>query len=87
MRRQLLAIMGSSGSGKTTLLDSLAGRLHKSAAMQGSVLVNGQPTRLAYGGAAYVTQDDCLLGTLSVFETLKFVALLRLPQVRPRAPS
>ena len=74
--------MGSSGSGKTTLLDALGGRLHKGATLEGAVLVNGRPTRLAYGGAAYVTQDDCLLGTLSVRETLKFVAFLRLPQVR-----
>lgn len=78
--RQLLAIMGSSGSGKTTLLDSMAGRLPKDVTMTGSVLVNGHPARLAYGGAAYVTQDECLLGTLSVQETLKYVALIRLPQ-------
>ena len=76
----MLAIMGASGSGKTTLLDALAGRLHRSAALTGDVLVNGRPQRLSYGGAAYVPQEDVMLGTLSVGETLKFVALLRLPE-------
>lgn len=77
--RHLLAIMGPSGCGKTTLLDALAGRLAKNAQSTGEILVNGHKAQLNYGRAAYVTQDDVLIGTLTVRETLLFAAKLRLP--------
>lgn len=76
---RLAAIMGPSGSGKSTLLDSLAGRLAKNANMAGDVLLNGRKEKLSYGTAAYVAQDDVLLGTLTVYETLMFSARLRFP--------
>ncbi|PON89141.1 ABC transporter-like [Trema orientale] len=47
--------------------------------MTGNVLLNGKRRRLDYGVAAYVTQEDLLLGTLSVRETITYSALLRLP--------
>ena len=43
------------------------------------VLLNGHKSRLTYGKSAYVTQDEVLVGTLSVRETLMYAALLRLP--------
>lgn len=76
---RIMAIMGPSGSGKSTLLDSLAGRLSTNVIMTGNVLLNGKKQRLDYGQSAYVTQEDTLLGTLSVRETITYSAHLRLP--------
>ncbi|XP_058077453.1 ABC transporter G family member 15-like [Magnolia sinica] len=76
---RIMAIMGPSGSGKSTLLDSLAGRLAGNVIQMGEILLNGKKRRLDYGVAAYVTQEDVLLGTLTVRETIKYSALLRLP--------
>lgn len=75
----LLALMGPSGSSKTTLLDVLAGRLSSNLTRTGSILLNGHESNLSYGVAAYVRQEDVLIGTLTVKETLLFVARLRLP--------
>ena len=77
--RHMLAIMGPSGCGKSTLLDTLAGRLASSAEWDGEIRVNGHKSQLSYGRAAYVTQDEVLIGTLTVEETLMFAARLRLP--------
>ncbi|PSC72150.1 ABC transporter G family member 11-like [Micractinium conductrix] len=79
----MMAIMGPSGCGKTTLLDTLAGRLASSAQHTGDIRVNGHRSKLTYGRSAYVTQDDVLIGTLTVFETIFYAAKLRLPQGMP----
>ncbi|KAH0926767.1 hypothetical protein HID58_019023 [Brassica napus] len=76
---RIMAIMGPSGSGKSTLLDSLAGRLARNVIMTGNLLLNGKKARLDYGLVAYVTQEDILLGTLTVRETITYSARLRLP--------
>ncbi|KAL0342841.1 UNVERIFIED_CONTAM: ABC transporter G family member 15 [Sesamum calycinum] len=76
---RIMAIMGPSGSGKSTLLDSLAGRLARNVVMTGNILLNGKKRRLDYGVVAYVTQEDVLLGTLTVRETITYSAHLRLP--------
>ncbi|CAG7868009.1 unnamed protein product [Brassica rapa] len=76
---RILAIMGPSGSGKSTLLDALAGRLAGNVVMSGKVLVNGKKRRLDFGTSAYVTQEDVLLGTLTVRESIAYSAHLRLP--------
>ncbi|XP_054799077.1 ABC transporter G family member 15-like [Prosopis cineraria] len=76
---RIMAIMGPSGSGKSTLLDSLAGRLSKNVVMTGNIFLNGKKKRLDYGDVAYVTQEDVLLGTLTVRETISYSAHLRLP--------
>ncbi|BBN07153.1 ATP-binding cassette, subfamily G (WHITE), member 2 [Marchantia polymorpha subsp. ruderalis] len=82
----MLAIMGPSGSGKSTLLDSLAGRLAKNARLTGDIKLNGRrKTTLSYGIAAYVTQVDELIGTLTVRETVEYSARLRLPGSMPVA--
>ncbi|CAN6481685.1 unnamed protein product [Victoria cruziana] len=81
----LMALMGPSGSGKSTLLDALAGRLATNAFLSGSVLLNGRKRKLSFGTAAYVTQDDHLLGTLTVRETISYSARFRLPDNMPLA--
>ncbi|GAA0143009.1 ATP-binding cassette [Lithospermum erythrorhizon] len=80
---RIMAIMGPSGSGKSTLLDSLAGRLSSNVVMTGNIFLNGQKARLSYG-VAYVTQEDVLLGTLTVRETIAYSAHLRLPTSMPK---
>ncbi|GAB4835246.1 ABC transporter G member 12 [Ancistrocladus abbreviatus] len=76
---KIMAIMGPSGSGKSTLLDSLGGRLSSRVVMTGNVLVNGRKMKMDRGLVAYVTQEDVLLGTLTVRETVTYSAHLRLP--------
>lgn len=75
----ITALMGPSGSGKSTLLDALSSRLAANAFLSGSILLNGHKTKLSFGTAAYVTQDDNLIGTLTVRETIMYSARLRLP--------
>ncbi|GAM89868.1 hypothetical protein ANO11243_079080 [Dothideomycetidae sp. 11243] len=79
---QLVALMGPSGSGKSTLLNVLA---HRTAAMNASikagVYINGAPAESATFRkiSAYVEQEDALVGSLTVRETLNFAARLSLP--------
>ncbi|KAL6966562.1 ABC transporter G member 15 [Sarracenia purpurea var. burkii] len=81
---RIVAIMGPSGSGKSTLLDCLAGRLSRNAVMTGDILLNGKKRRLDYGLVAYVTQENVLLGTLTVRETITYSAHLRFPTAMPK---
>ncbi|MDP2439546.1 MAG: ABC transporter permease [archaeon] len=76
---QMLAIMGPSGAGKTTLLHILSCRQRPSS---GTVTVNGAPLtpNQFRTFAAFVPQHDVLIATLTVKETLKFHAELRLPR-------
>ncbi|KAK9479616.1 P-loop containing nucleoside triphosphate hydrolase protein [Lipomyces japonicus] len=81
------AILGPSGSGKSSLLNFIALRLHSSISAKysssGDVLFGGQKTpseAVLKSICSYVTQeDDGLLATLTVRETLRFAAELRLP--------
>nr|GEZ08264.1 ABC transporter G family member 11-like [Tanacetum cinerariifolium] len=82
---EILAIMGPSGSGKSTLLDALAGRLDSKTRQSGDILVNGCKKTLAYGTSAYVTQDDTLITTLTVRESVYYSAQLQLPNSMPKA--
>ncbi|XP_076463935.1 ATP-binding cassette sub-family G member 8-like [Babylonia areolata] len=78
---QMLAILGTSGSGKTSMLDVIACR-NKCGEVKGDVLLNGVPRTAAMISrcAAYVRQDDRLMASLTVRETLMFVAQLKLPK-------
>jgi ABC-type multidrug transport system ATPase subunit len=78
---QALAIIGGSGAGKSTFLDILAGK-SKGGDLQGSILINGvKPDKKVYRRmVGYVDQEDTLLGTLTVRETLMYSAMLRLPK-------
>ncbi|KAF2128401.1 ATP-binding cassette transporter-like protein [Dothidotthia symphoricarpi CBS 119687] len=79
---EMLALMGPSGSGKTTLLNVLAHRAATpNATIQQTLCINGTPTSLASFRklSSYVEQDDALVGSLTVRETLYFAAQLALP--------
>lgn len=76
------AIIGGSGSGKTTALNVLAERMSGNIfRATGDKHFNGDP-RLSSIRSAYVMQQDILLPTLTVRETLRFAADLRLPDLR-----
>lgn len=75
----LTAILGGSGSGKTSCLNLLASRMVSSRLTRsGTTDFNGSPS--VHGvRSAYVMQQDILLPTLTVRETLRYSAALRLP--------
>ncbi|KAI2801386.1 ATPase [Blomia tropicalis] len=77
---QLLAIMGPSGSGKTTLLNVLNGRNLSSYNIEGSVLINGQPSRIDMikSLSGYVQQGSIFVPMLTVKEYLVFQSLVRM---------
>lgn len=83
---QLMAIMGASGAGKTTFLDILA-RKNKRGVCQGNFHVNGEnmPDREFRNVIGFVDQEDTLLPTLTVHETIMDSAMLRLPKDMARA--
>ncbi|KKK16560.1 ABC transporter [Aspergillus rambellii] len=79
---ELVALMGPSGCGKTTLLNVLARRAASSGAKtSGCCYINGGEIDNAKFGriTSYVEQEDALIGSLTVQETLKFAADLSLP--------
>lgn len=83
----LNVIMGPSGSGKTSLLNSMAGRLKDDIATKykksGAMTFNGaEPSQdVIHSICSFVTQDDdALLASLTVRETLQYAAGLRLPK-------
>ncbi|SMQ45717.1 unnamed protein product [Zymoseptoria tritici ST99CH_3D7] len=83
---ELLAIMGASGAGKTSFLDILA-RKNKRGTASGDFWLNGDKVdddqfRNVIG---FVDQDDTMLPTLTVHETILDSALLRLPKQMSRA--
>ncbi|KAK5162987.1 FAD-dependent urate hydroxylase [Saxophila tyrrhenica] len=82
---ELLAIMGASGAGKTSFLDILARKKKRGMAM-GDFWLNGEKVsnddfRSVIG---FVDQDDAMLPTLTVHETILDSALLRLPKEMSR---
>jgi ABC-type multidrug transport system ATPase subunit len=78
--------MGASGAGKTTFLDILA-RKNKVGATGGDFYLNGEKIRddEFKSVIGFVDQDDTLLPTLTVHETILDSALLRLPKEMSRA--
>lgn len=79
--REILAIMGGSGAGKTTLLDILAAK-NKDGVVTGDIRINGQNLSIKNFKkiCGFVDQEDYLLPTLTVYETVLNSALLRLPR-------
>ncbi|XP_065840254.1 protein white-like [Oscarella lobularis] len=77
---ELIALMGASGAGKTTLLNVLANQNVSSLYVDGNVRLNGMEVlgKSLGGVAAYVQQEDLFVGTLTVYEHLRFQAALRM---------
>ncbi|KAF8424189.1 ABC transporter [Tirmania nivea] len=76
---ELMAIIGGSGSGKTSMLNVMAHRMSAgSFATSGKITYNGNSS-IKTVRHAYVMQQDVLIPTLTVRETLLYSAQLRLP--------
>ncbi|XP_062574779.1 uncharacterized protein LOC134236621 [Saccostrea cucullata] len=73
--KEILGIFGPKGSGKTTLVETLAGQLTP---YVGDVLLSGTPVEHTQAEVTLVQSADLHLPTLSVLETLKYAAVLRL---------
>jgi ABC-type multidrug transport system ATPase subunit len=83
---EVSAIIGPSGAGKSTILQLLAHRHLNAGSMaqfksDGALLFNGEPsTKDVQNSIAFVEQDDDYhLSGLTVRETLRYAAILRLP--------
>ena len=83
---EVTAIMGASGAGKTTFLDILA-RKNKRGQVSGDFFVNGEKVSdsVYKNVVGFVDQEDTMLPTLTVHETILNSALLRLPRHMGRA--
>ncbi|ELR21489.1 ABC transporter, ATPbinding domain containing protein [Acanthamoeba castellanii str. Neff] len=82
---ELVAIMGPTGSGKTTLLNVLSKRITHGGAnhLTGQVLINGNDKITAARlkrRMAYVLQEDIFFPEISVRETVRTAAMLKLPR-------
>ncbi|KAL6900988.1 hypothetical protein ACP4OV_005664 [Aristida adscensionis] len=76
----LTALMGITGAGKTTLLDVLAGR-KTGGYIEGTIKIAGYPKKQETFSriSGYCEQSDIHSPNLTVYESLKFSAWLRLP--------
>lgn len=76
---ELIAVMGGSGSGKTTLLNTLSGKMNgRTIILEGSIINTSNTNKIR---ASYLKQTDIFLRGLTVLETLKYQADLRLLKV------
>jgi ABC-type multidrug transport system ATPase subunit/ABC-type multidrug transport system permease subunit len=75
------AIIGESGAGKTSLIDCLTFR-KTVGDIQGDILMNNRPKQLDFNRVSgYVMQDELMVESQTVRETIRFAANLRLPQM------
>lgn len=83
---EILAIVGPSGAGKSSLLEILAGKLTPQTS---SIFINQKPVNKSRFKklSGYVTQRDTLFPLLTVEETLRFSAKLRLSLPEPELGS
>ncbi|XP_056007099.1 uncharacterized protein LOC125666450 [Ostrea edulis] len=73
--KEILGVFGPKGAGKTTLVETLAGQLKP---YVGDVLLCGTPVEHTRAEVSLVQATDLHLPTLTVLETLKYSAILRL---------
>ncbi|KAF4453423.1 hypothetical protein F53441_3882 [Fusarium austroafricanum] len=75
---EICALMGPSGCGKTTLLNVLARRPTNASNVESEVHANGKHLSLAQFReiSCFVEQEDALIGSLTVRETLEFSSRL-----------
>jgi branched-chain amino acid transport system ATP-binding protein len=89
---EVVTLLGRNGAGKTTTLLALSGELPL---MEGSVLLDGKPTRhplhrRARGGLAYVTEERSVFKTMSARDNLRIgdadpdAALALFPELEKR---
>ncbi|KAL8091917.1 hypothetical protein AgCh_034255 [Apium graveolens] len=73
---RMTLLLGPPSSGKTTLLLALAGKLDPDLKISGNVTYNGHGLHefVPHRTAAYISQNDCHIGELTVKETLAFSA-------------
>jgi ABC-type multidrug transport system ATPase subunit len=78
---EVLAIMGASGAGKTSFLDILA-RKRKKGLVEGDFFLNNRKVSDSHFKrvVGFVDQEDTLMSSLTVYETVLYSALLRLPK-------
>jgi ABC-type multidrug transport system ATPase subunit len=78
---EVLAIMGASGAGKTSFLDILA-RKRKKGLVDGDFFLNNRKVSDSHFKrvVGFVDQEDTLMSSLTVYETVLYSALLRLPK-------
>ncbi|TVU10999.1 hypothetical protein EJB05_44557, partial [Eragrostis curvula] len=76
----LTALMGVSGAGKTTLMDVLAGR-KTGGRIEGNICISGYPKNQETFArvSGYCEQNDIHSPHVTVYESLRFSAWLRLP--------
>ncbi len=78
---EMIGILGTSGAGKSTLIKAIAG---VDPASSGTILLDGVDVYARFDSLrhriGYVPQDDILHPTLTIRETLRFAARLRLPE-------
>ena len=83
---EFIAILGPSGSGKTTLMDAMTGRRR---ANSGTLTLNGEGFYANFAKyrqrIGHVPQKDIVHLTLTVEQTMRFAARLRLPAAMPAA--
>lgn len=80
----MMAIMGASGAGKSTLLDTLTNR-KTLGDVSGKVYVNGRAQdEHFFLASAYVPQEENLVSTNTVGETVEFYADLTMPKQVPK---
>ncbi|XP_045173292.2 uncharacterized protein LOC123534894 [Mercenaria mercenaria] len=78
-----LAVMGPSGAGKTTLLNAIAGRQPLST---GEITLSGKNfDKQLRRRLGFVLQEDVFFSRLTLWETLYFTAMIRLPEHISRA--
>ena len=79
----ILAILGPTGAGKTTLLKVIAGRQSYSS---GQVTLNAIPfNKQLRRRLGFVLQQDVFFSNLTLWETLYFTAMIRVPEMVPYA--